>query len=64
MLTSPRIEDKHQELITEPDTNIPLNLGVPVEPWPEFPELVVQVLTEMVRVPLVINVEREECLLP
>jgi len=47
-----------------PVCNIPPNLGVQVEPYPEFPEFQDLVLTDLVKPLSVTCVEKVECSLP
>lgn len=61
MLIYQKIEDKLTELIPELVTNTQQNLGVLVEQWQEFLELVVQVPTELVKQHSETNVEKVEC---
>jgi len=61
---SPRTPDKLTELMFMPVCNTPLSPGVLVEPLPEFPESLVLVLPELLKVLSPTLVERVECSLP
>ena len=56
-----KTEDKLTVLTQNKVTNTQLSLGVPVEPWPEYQELVVLVPTDPDKLPSEINAEKVEC---